>query len=187
MAGCQALPIQKGGPQGKELTKAAFAPSETPITRLSNSQACLNQQRYSGEPGGLEEWSREEVYGGPEGTKLLGSQSWSISCECGSVGVGQGQTENRASKTEAGRVRTIRLEAWGGGSEHVLLSLFSGSVVSDSATPWTAAHQPSLSFTISWSLLKLMSIESVMTSNHLPLSPPSLPTLNLSQYQSLFQ
>ena len=34
-------------------------------------------------------------------------------------------------------------------------------------TPWTAAHQASLSFTISRSLLKLMSIESVMPSNHL--------------------
>ena len=34
-------------------------------------------------------------------------------------------------------------------------------------TPWTAAHQASLSFTISHSLLKLMSIESVMPSNHL--------------------
>ena len=34
-------------------------------------------------------------------------------------------------------------------------------------TPWTAACQTSLSFTISWSLLKLMSIESVMLSNHL--------------------
>ena len=32
---------------------------------------------------------------------------------------------------------------------------------------WTAAHQASLSFTISWSLLKLMSTESVMPSNHL--------------------
>ena len=30
-------------------------------------------------------------------------------------------------------------------------------------TPWTAARQASLSFTISWSLLKLMSIESVMS------------------------
>ena len=45
--------------------------------------------------------------------------------------------------------------------------LFSGSVVSDSSTPWTAAHQASLSFTISQSLLKLMSIELVMPSNHL--------------------
>ena len=35
------------------------------------------------------------------------------------------------------------------------------------ATPWTAARQPSLSFTISWSLLKLMSTESVMLFNHL--------------------
>ena len=35
------------------------------------------------------------------------------------------------------------------------------------ATPWTAACQASLSFTISWSLVKLMSIESVMPSNHL--------------------
>ena len=35
------------------------------------------------------------------------------------------------------------------------------------ATPWTAAHEASLSFTISRSLLKLRSIESVMPSNHL--------------------
>ena len=34
------------------------------------------------------------------------------------------------------------------------------------STPWTAAHQASLSFNIFWSLLKLMSIESVMPSNH---------------------
>ena len=40
------------------------------------------------------------------------------------------------------------------------------------ATPWTAAHQASLSFTISRSLLKLMSIESVMPSNHLILCCP---------------
>ena len=42
------------------------------------------------------------------------------------------------------------------------------------ATPWTAAHQASLSFTISQSLLKLMSIESVMPSNHLILCHPLL-------------
>ena len=35
------------------------------------------------------------------------------------------------------------------------------------ATPWIAAHQAPLSSTISWSLLKFMSIESVMLSNHL--------------------
>ena len=42
--------------------------------------------------------------------------------------------------------------------------------------PWTAAGQASLSFIISWSLLKLMSIESMMPSNHLILCCP-LPLL----------
>ena len=41
-------------------------------------------------------------------------------------------------------------------------------------TSWTAACQASLSFTISWSLLKLMSIESVMPSNHFILYHPLL-------------
>ena len=41
-------------------------------------------------------------------------------------------------------------------------------------TPWTAEHQASLSFTISQSLLKLMSIESVMPFNHLILCHPLL-------------
>ena len=42
------------------------------------------------------------------------------------------------------------------------------------ATPWTAAHQDSLSFTISRSLLKLMSIESMLPSNHLIICCPLL-------------
>ena len=46
-------------------------------------------------------------------------------------------------------------------------SQFSHSVVSNSVTPWTVAHQASLSITSSQSLLKLMSIESVIPSNHL--------------------
>ena len=54
-------------------------------------------------------------------------------------------------------------------------------------TPWTPARQASLSFTISQSLLKLMSIESVMPSKHLILSSPSHPAFNLSQHQGLFQ
>ena len=41
-------------------------------------------------------------------------------------------------------------------------------------TPWAAAHQASLSFSISWILLKLMSTESVMPSNHLILCHPLL-------------
>ena len=52
--------------------------------------------------------------------------------------------------------------------------LFSHSVFSDSATPWTAACQASLSFTISRSLLKLMPTDSVMPSNHLILCHPLL-------------
>ena len=42
------------------------------------------------------------------------------------------------------------------------------------ATPWTAAHQASLSITNSWSLLKLMSIELMMPSNYLILCHPLL-------------
>jgi len=40
--------------------------------------------------------------------------------------------------------------------------------------PWTTAHQASLSFTVSWSLLKLMSVELRMPSNHLILCHPLL-------------
>ena len=42
-------------------------------------------------------------------------------------------------------------------------------------TPWTAVHRASLSFTIIWSLLKFMSIGSVILSNHLILRHPLLP------------
>ena len=51
---------------------------------------------------------------------------------------------------------------------------FSLSVVSDSVTPWTVARQASLSITNSWSLPKLMSINSVMPTNHLSLCRPLL-------------
>ena len=64
-------------------------------------------------------------------------------------------------------------------------SQFNASVVSDSAIPWTAAHQASPSIISSWSLLKLMSIESVMPSNllilcHLlPLLPSVFPSIRV--------
>ena len=51
---------------------------------------------------------------------------------------------------------------------------FSHSIVSDSAAPWTAARQASLSFTFSQSMLKLVSFESVMPSNHLIFCCPLL-------------
>ena len=63
---------------------------------------------------------------------------------------------------------------------------FNCSVVSDPATPWTAAQQASLSITNSTSLLRLMSIELVMPSlSHLLSRSP--PTFSLSQHQGLFQ
>ena len=56
-------------------------------------------------------------------------------------------------------------------SESIIQSL---SCVRLFAVPWTASHQASLSFTVPWNLLKLMSIESMMPSNHLILYCPLL-------------
>ena len=62
--------------------------------------------------------------------------------------------------------------------------------MSDSATPWTAARQASLSFTISRSLLKLRPTESVMSSNHLilchplPLLPSIFPSIGVFSNES---
>ena len=56
----------------------------------------------------------------------------------------------------------------------LLWLLFSCSFVFDSVIPWTSAHQASLSFTISQSLLRLMSVELMMPSNHLVLYHPLL-------------
>ena len=69
------------------------------------------------------------------------------------------------------------------------LLLFSRLVMSDSATPWTAACRVSPSFTISQSLFTQTHIHWVCDAiqpSH-PLSSPSLPGLNLSQQQGLFQ
>ena len=55
------------------------------------------------------------------------------------------------------------------------------------AASWTAACHTSLSINNSQSLLKLMSIKSVISSNHLILSSPSPPAFNLSKHQGLFQ
>ena len=58
--------------------------------------------------------------------------------------------------------------------KHQFSSVQSLSRVRLFATPWTAAHQASLSIIDSWSLLKLMSIESVMPSSRLILCHPLL-------------
>ena len=70
---------------------------------------------------------------------------------------------------------------------------FNCSVVFDSETPWTAAHQVSLSITNSQSLLKLVSIKSVMPSNHLILCHPLLllpsvfPSIRVFSNESVLQ
>ena len=74
--------------------------------------------------------------------------------------------------------------------EDISSAQLSRSVVSDSATPWTAARQASLTITNSQSLLTFMSIESVMPSNHLILCcplllPPSIfPSIRLFSNES---
>ena len=70
---------------------------------------------------------------------------------------------------------------------------FSCSAVSDSVTPWTRARQASLSITSSWSLSKFMSIESVMSPNHLILChpllqlPPIFPSIRVFSDESALQ
>ena len=59
-------------------------------------------------------------------------------------------------------------------NKDVVVAVQSPSRVQLFVTPWTAARQASLSFTISRSLPKFMSIESVMPSNHLTLCHPRL-------------
>ena len=65
-----------------------------------------------------------------------------------------------------------------------MLLLFSRSVVSNSAAPWTAARRAPLSITISRSLLRLTSSESMMPPNHPILCP--CPAFSLFQHQGLF-
>ena len=76
------------------------------------------------------------------------------------------------SKTHYGL--ELSLNFWLQGACVQFSSVQSLSCVRHFATPWTATHQASLSITNSWNLLKLMSVESVMSSNHLTLCHPLL-------------
>ena len=97
----------------------------------------------------------------------------------------------RDSKKISGFQRLGRRVGWLGGAQRIFraVELLCDTVMMDScnyvaiqslshvwlsATPWTAAQQISLSFTITLSLFKLMSIESVMPSNHLIFCHPLL-------------
>ena len=88
--------------------------------------------------------------------------------------------------------RLLYLKKRSGKLIHKISSVQSLSHVPLFATPWAAALQASLCITSSQSLLKLMSIESVMTSNHLILChplllPPSVfPSIRVFSNQSIF-
>ena len=86
--------------------------------------------------------------------------------------------EQRKPKNEGEKWRQVfkKLENNKGDlySQKIVLVVQLPSHVQLFATPWTAARQASLSLTISWSLPKFMSIESVMPSNHLIFCCPLL-------------
>ena len=100
--------------------------------------------------------------------KTIKTLLWVISTSqcCGSQPCGE--SDNRG-----GGLETLKWPIWENNFKKSSVQ-FSCSVVSDSATPWTATPQASLSITSSWRLLKLMSIKSVMPSNHLILCCPLL-------------
>ena len=87
------------------------------------------------------------------------------------------------------RKRLIELQK----KQYHFSSVQSLSCVQLFATTWTAAHQDSLSITNSWSLLKLMSIESVMPSNHIILCralllPPAIfPSIRVFSNESVLR
>ena len=92
---------------------------------------------------------------------------------------GQGHQKERGAHSQSHTLQS--------GNPRVVIVVQSLSHGQLFATPWTAALQASLSITNSGILLKLMSIESVIPSNHLILYPPPSPALNLSQHHGLFQ
>ena len=71
--------------------------------------------------------------------------------------------KNQRTRKKCGKIKKILLSSV---QSHTCVQLF--------VTVWTAARQASLSITISWRWLKLMSIESVMPSNHIILCHPLL-------------
>ena len=89
---------------------------------------------------------------------ILGTESFSYRSVC--IGVLELAHKSQSLKLQEGSLSTVI-------NCRVTVHCWSVAQACLTATPWTAARQASLSFTISRSLLKLMSIESVMPSNHL--------------------
>ena len=102
-------------------------------------------------------------------------------CDRGAARTGSQQWNSRIFMLERGCSRAVVLKGWSLRSWAAWVSPGDLVVVVQSLSrvrlfvnPWTVAHQASLSFTISQSLLKLMSIEMMMPSNHLILCHPVL-------------
>ena len=119
-----------------------------------------------------------------------------LSCECrGQTGTCQGHLPSASSGVESYEAAAVDLrhtlkgvEGGGGGtscSRNSFSSVQSLSRVQHFVTPWTAARQASPSITSSQSLLKVMSIELVMPSNHLCHPFLLLPSIFLSIRKSL--
>ena len=103
----------------------------------------------------------------------VSGETWRHNCACACARQG-----GKQDFEEAAVLRILHLEPRPVSWPYCFLAHFSSvqllSRVRLFVTPWTAARQASLSITNSWSLLKLMSIESVMPSNHLILCCPLL-------------
>ena len=93
------------------------------------------------------------------------------------------ETERRKSPTEIFKKLLEIIPLY---KQYFVVVVQSLSHVQLFANPQPEACEASLSFTNSWSLLKSMSTEVLMPSNHLILSPSSPPTFNLSQHQRFF-
>ena len=114
--------------------------------------------------------------------------TWGAQANILPPGYGEGLQKPKCSQ---GLQASLRVEALTQGKGKVTLVLQSSvellSRVQLFSTLWTVVRQGALSITKSRSLLKLMSIELVLPSNHLILSSPSSPAFSLSKNQSLFQ
>ena len=124
---------------------------------------------WTQEPGGLQSVGLQRV-GQTEPPILTDSPRCLFTLELLNTDPTRGRVQTARSGRDSVEQYTVQLSC----------SLF--------AAPWTAACQASLSITNSRSLLKLMSTELVMPSNHLILlSSPFPPTFNLSRHQDLFK
>ena len=117
---------------------------------------------------GLDPWVRGFVGGGSDADQEKGAADYQVREPRQGVGVRLGWGRRRWTQILKSGTLNCRNEVTQDGKRtRVTPRADQFSRVWLFATPWTAARQASLSITNSWSLLKLMSMESVMTSNHL--------------------